>query len=195
MADDLSFSDLIRRVRAGDQQAAADLVRHYEPVVRRAVRFRLGAGLAPVLDSLDVCQSVLASFFVRAASGQYDLDTPEQVLKLLTAMVRHKVAGQVRHHRRARRDHRRAAGEALAAEVPAPGPGPGSQVAARELLQEVQRRLAPEDRLLVDLRNQGLGWAAIAAQVGGTPDGRRVQLARALDRVARELGLDEEGHE
>jgi RNA polymerase sigma-70 factor (ECF subfamily) len=195
MSDDLSFADLIRRVRAGDQQAAADLVRHYEPVVRRAVRFRLGTRLAPVLDSLDVCQSVLASFFVRAASGQYDLDTPEQLLKLLTAMVRHKVAGQVRHHRRVRRDHRRVAGGAEAADVPAPGASPGGQAAARELLGEVQRRLTPEDRLLVELRNQGLDWAAIASRLGGTPDGRRMQLARALDEVARQLGLDEDGHE
>ena len=33
--------------------------------------------LRRVLDSTDICQSVLASFFVRAALGQYDLDTPE----------------------------------------------------------------------------------------------------------------------
>jgi hypothetical protein len=41
----------------------------------------------------------------------------------------------------------------------------------------------------------GQEWPGIAAQVGGTPSGRRKQLNRAIDRVARELGLDEEPHE
>jgi hypothetical protein len=34
MPDDNAFRDLIRPVRAGDQQAAAELVRHYEPVIQ-----------------------------------------------------------------------------------------------------------------------------------------------------------------
>src|SRR5262249_19780647 len=36
-----SFGELIARVRAGDEQAAADLVRRYEPAIRRAARVRL----------------------------------------------------------------------------------------------------------------------------------------------------------
>jgi hypothetical protein len=35
------FRELIRRVRAGDQDAAAELVRQYEPTIRRVVRVRL----------------------------------------------------------------------------------------------------------------------------------------------------------
>jgi hypothetical protein len=45
------------------------------------------------------------------------------------------------------------------------------------------------------LRGQGWEWPDIAAQVGGTPSGRRKQLTRAINRVARELGLDEEEHD
>src|SRR5438270_6266312 len=97
-ADD--FQDLIRRVRAGDEAAAAELVRRYEPAIRRAVRIRLAdTRLARAFDSMDVCQSVLASFFVRAALGQYELDTPDQLLRLLATMVRHKLADQVDRER------------------------------------------------------------------------------------------------
>ncbi len=72
-----AFAELIARIRRGDQQAAVDLVRLYEPVIRRAIRFRLSsAGLRSTLDSMDICQSVLGNFFVRAASGQYQLDQP-----------------------------------------------------------------------------------------------------------------------
>src|SRR5262245_32578317 len=97
MADELPFRELITRVRAGDDRAAADLVARYEPAIRRAVRFRLtDPALRRTCDSMDVCQSVLMSFFVRAASGQYELDTPEQLLRLLTAMARNKLLNQAR---------------------------------------------------------------------------------------------------
>ena len=97
MVEAPTFEELIRRVRAGDQDAAAVLVKRYEPAIRRAVRFRLAdARLGTLLDSMDICQSVLASFFVRAATGQYELETPEQLLKLLTAMARNKLTTQAR---------------------------------------------------------------------------------------------------
>src|SRR3954451_3991768 len=99
-----TFEELIRRVRGGDQDAAAALVRRYEPAIRRAVRFRLAdARLGGMLDSMDICQSVMKSFFVRAASGQYDLETPEKVLGLLAAMARNKLASQARRQGAQRR--------------------------------------------------------------------------------------------
>src|SRR5438093_23624 len=41
MSEDLSFPELVRRVRAGDEDAAAELVRRYEPAIRRSIRLRL----------------------------------------------------------------------------------------------------------------------------------------------------------
>ena len=84
-----SFEGLIARVRAGDEQAAAELVRRYEPAIRRAARVRLvDTRLNRLLDSMDICQSVMASFFVRTALGQFELETPDQLLKLLATMTR-----------------------------------------------------------------------------------------------------------
>ena len=57
MSEANAFRDLIARVRAGDAAAAAELVRLYEPAIRRAVRVRLvDARLERLLDSMDVCQ-------------------------------------------------------------------------------------------------------------------------------------------
>lgn len=197
MSEDASFRDLIVRVRAGDEQAAATLVQRYEPAIRRAARLRLrDERLRRVLDSMDICQSVLASFFLRAATGQYELDTPDQLLRLLATMARHKVADQVDHQRAARRDHRRLeAGSTEDREVVGPEATPSRYVAARELLEETRRRLSPEERHLLDLRQQGLEWGEIAAQVGGSQEALRKKLTRAVDRVAQELGLDEVSHE
>jgi RNA polymerase sigma factor (sigma-70 family) len=186
------FQELIGRVRAGDERAAAELVRQYEPAIRRAVRVRLGdTRLGRVLDSVDVCQSVLGSFFVRAALGQYELNTPDQLLKLLVAMARNKLVDQVRQQRAARRDCRRdAAGVVQERQIAAAGPSPSQQVAAKELLQKFRERLSAEERDLAEQRARGREWADIAAERGDSPEAVRKRLMRAIDRVARALGLE-----
>jgi RNA polymerase sigma-70 factor (ECF subfamily) len=193
MSDEVLFADLIRRVRAGDDQAAAELVRKYEPAVRLAVRMHLDdPRLYRLFDSMDICQSVLASFFVRAAAGHYDLDSPQQLLKLLVTIARKKVAFQARKQRRQRRDHRRQSAQPLEElETAARDPSPSRLVAGQDLLREFRQRLSEEEQRLADLRAQGHDWAAIASELGGTPQARRMQLARAVKRVSRELDLDE----
>src|SRR5438270_13822295 len=108
MTEDVPFAEFLRRIRAGDEQAAAELVRRYESAVRIAVRAHLtDPALYRLFDSMDVCQSVLASFFVRAAAGEYELDNPRQLLGLLAGIARRKVAFQARKHCRPGRDARR----------------------------------------------------------------------------------------
>jgi RNA polymerase sigma-70 factor (ECF subfamily) len=192
MAEAPSFHEQFRRVRAGDQEAAAELVRQYEPLIRRAIRFRLaGARLGGAVESADVCQSVLGSFFVRAAAGQYDLGSPGDLVRLLTTMARNKLISQARRERAARRDRGRTTpADANDDHLIGSGPSPSQTVAAAELLQEVHRRLAPDERRLMELRREGLDWATIAQQVGDTPVLLRKRLSRALDRVTRDLGLE-----
>jgi RNA polymerase sigma-70 factor (ECF subfamily) len=196
-ADDRAFDDLLRRVRAGDQAAAAQLVQEYEPVIRRVVRIQLrDARLRRHLDSLDICQSVLGSFFVRAALGQYDLRTPQELVKLLSRIARHKVADQVKRHQRDCRDHRRvASGSPAERPLAAAQTSPSEQVAYQELLDEFRQRLSQEERQLAEQRALGRGWEEIAADQGGRPEALRKKLTRAVDRISRELGLEERGHE
>jgi RNA polymerase sigma factor (sigma-70 family) len=198
------FQALLARVRAGDGQAAAELVKRYEPAIRRAARVRLlDTRLNRLLDSMDICQSVLASFFVRAALGQYELDTPAQLLKLLATMTRNKLANQVKGHAAIRRDFRRIedrSGGSASDEMSfvggieglaGPGHTPSIEVANRELLDEARRRLSPDELTLLERREQGREWSEIAAELGSSPEAIRKRLARGIDRVAHELGLDQ----
>lgn len=183
------FSDLLRRVRGGDARAAEELVRLYEPIIRVTVRTRLtDPSLKRQFDSVDVCQSVLASFFVRAAAGQYDLREPAQLVALLVRMARNKLAEQARFHSRRRRDARLADGSPL--DVPSPAPSPSEEVLARDLLAALYARLTDDERLLAERRSAGYTWVEIAAELGGTAQARRKQMARAINRVAPEIGLD-----
>jgi RNA polymerase sigma-70 factor (ECF subfamily) len=189
VADEPAFQELMQRVRAGDAAAAEELVRHFEPVLRRMVRVRLvDARLRRLVDASDICQSVLASFFVRAALGQYDLHKPADLLKLLATMARNKIVDKVR-----RRDVGERIPEAALPEQAqfATDASPSQQVALQDLIEEARRRLGPDERRLLELRQQGLEWAAIAAQVGGSPEALRKRFRRAVALVAQQLGLDE----
>jgi DNA-directed RNA polymerase specialized sigma24 family protein len=192
MPEDTPFLDLIRRVRAGDDQASAELVRLYEPAIRIAVRVRLNdPGLRRLFDSMDICQSVLGSFFIRAALGQFELDKPDQLLKLLVTMARNRLTSHARQEQAARRDYRRT--EPVrpgSGEIADPGPSPSDVVAGKELLQIFRGRLSEEENQLAEERALGKSWKEIAAERGGSPDGLRMQLGRAVDRVAQEMRLD-----
>jgi RNA polymerase sigma-70 factor (ECF subfamily) len=197
MSDQEEYAEFLRRIRAGDEQAAAELVKRYEPLIRREVRLQLeDRRLCRVFDSMDVCQSVLASFFVRTAAGQYDLDRPEQLLRLLVSMARNKLASAARRQHRLRRDNRRRVsdGANVLGAIADSTPSPSVLVAGQELLQRFRECLDAEEQRMADLRSEGRPWADIAAQLGGTAQARRMQFARAVDRASKTLGLDGEGH-
>jgi RNA polymerase sigma-70 factor (ECF subfamily) len=191
MYEDADFQEFIRRIRAGDDVAAEELVRHYEPLIRREVRMRIDDDrLNRAFDSLDVSQSVLASFFVRAATGEYDLERPDQLVRLLLTMARNKLASRARQERRQRRDIRRTS------PTPTEGiadsrPSPAQALSHREMLEELRKSLTEEERHIADLRGQGMAWEEVAQQLGGTWQARRMQLARGINRAAQRLGLDE----
>jgi RNA polymerase sigma factor (sigma-70 family) len=192
MMDD-DFADFIRRIRSGDPEAAGELVKRYEPAIRLEVRLRLrDSRLRRLVDSMDIGQSVLASFFIRTAAGQYDLEDPQKLVKLLVSITRNKVAYHARKQRTQSRDQRRVSALDLARNLAGPDQTPSAIVADRELLQKVQERLSPVEKELAKRRGQGQGWAKIAAEMGGTPQACRMQLARALDRIAKELGVEQE---
>jgi RNA polymerase sigma-70 factor (ECF subfamily) len=192
MTETSSFADLLARVRAREEHAAAELVRRYEPAVRLEIRLRLrDRRLRRLFDSLDVCQSVLATFFQRAAEGHYQLEQPDDLVRLLVVIARNKLA---LHVRRALCPTRHPGAWPESDEgawaTAAPGPRPDDLVADRELLDVLRGRLTAEEQRLAELRAQEHCWADIAAAVGGTPQARRKQLARAFERVLRELGLE-----
>src|SRR5580704_16634372 len=106
MVNDLA--ELLARVRQGDEDAARLLVQRYESAIRVAVRTNLSdPRLRRQFDSLDVCQSVLASFFFHLTSGAYDLSVPAQLSALLAKMAQNKVRMRAREQFRQRRDVRR----------------------------------------------------------------------------------------
>lgn len=191
-SDPSDFQQLMNRVRQGDAGAAEQLVSACEPELRVMARVRLtDPRLRREIDSMDICQSILGNFFVRAAAGQFELDSNEQLLRLLSRMVRNKVIDHGRRIQRDRRDVRRQA-TTSADEIPLSDTArkPDSIVANRELLDRTMALLSEEDREIVEQRTAGCGWPEIAEQMNSTADAVRKRFSRALDRAAEHLGMD-----
>ncbi len=180
--DDNQFAELIRRVRARDEEAAAQFMRRYESAIRRVVRIHLrDTRLRRVLDSMDICQSVLATFFVRAALGQYELDSPDQLLHLLASITSHKVTNKANRLLAQKRDLRR---DALLGDqydhMVHPASDPSEQASAKDLLEKIRSRLNDEEPQLAEQRALGRGWRELAEELGGTDVALRKKLTRAL---------------
>jgi DNA-directed RNA polymerase specialized sigma24 family protein len=131
-------------------------------------------------------------FFVRLATAPYELDTPEQVLKLLVTLARNQVINEALHQQAAKRDCRRMHGAgAQEWEALAGGSSPSAHLVADELLEKARQVLSTQEARLLELRKDGWEWADLARRLGGTPEGLRKQLARAVARVKSVLGFVE----
>jgi RNA polymerase sigma-70 factor (ECF subfamily) len=189
-----AFQVLLARVRAGDAEAVALLVRTYEPALRRQVRMQLtDPRLRRLVDTIDVCQSVLGNFFIRMLAGEFDLDSPKQLVGLLATMARNRILNHAREQQAARRDVRRlqANGSRELLEVVDPAASPSKAVSDAELLQQALEGLSPNERALIEQRANGRSWIEISQHEGEAPETLRKRLARAIERVTRLLGLED----
>jgi len=194
MAEQDLFTDFMRRVRAGDELAAEELVRKFEPIVRRELRFNMtDRRMGRTVDSVDICQSVWSSFFLRSAAGQYDLETPNHLVKLLLSMAKNKLVSQARQQHRQKRDVVRTEldGKKIECLSDRHQETPSAIVSGKELLAIMKAQMSPEERQVADLRCQGHSWAEVALRLGGTAQARRMQMDRAADRVAQQIGIGE----
>lgn len=181
--------ELLAQVREGDEEAARLLVERYESAIRVAVRTNLSdPRLRRQFDSLDVCQSVLASFFFHLTSGAYDLSVPAQLSALLAKMAQNKVRMRAREQFRQRRDVRRLSQINIEnAKIRGCQPGPEEPVDDQDLIDRALDMMPPEIRAIADRRMAGALWPEIADAMGGTPDGRRKQFERAVLPIAQSL--------
>jgi len=188
------FRELLGRARGGDQPAAEALIRRYESEIRREVHLRMtDPRLRRLLDSMDICQSVMASFFIRLWAGQYQIEHPTQLLRLLLSMTKHKLVDQARYWTAARRDlHREISRDAAEGNLLTPAACPSDTVEAADLIEKVNSHLSRDEQNLVKLRQDGHDWKEVGRQCELTPDAARMRYNRALDRVMRDLGLEEE---
>ncbi|MEP3479952.1 MAG: sigma-70 family RNA polymerase sigma factor [Fuerstiella sp.] len=189
MLSDEDFAALVEKARAGEQDAATEMVRLYEPEIRRAARLRLtDPEMRRVVDSIDIAQSVFGRFFRTAES--VDVQRPEQLLALLTTMTRNRIIDEHRRQTAQKRGGDNGQSGIALADVGDDTPGPKTATIAKDLAQIARSRLSPDELNLADRRNAGESWDEIARQLNESPEALRKRLDRALARVRDEMDDD-----
>jgi RNA polymerase sigma factor (sigma-70 family) len=188
---DRAFHDLIRQIENRNQQAAAEFLEIYGPHIRRIARVRLTDNvMRRLVDSMDIYQSVMAIFFSRATAGQFNVETPQQLFKLLATMVQNRIIDKARHFQSAHRDMRRNVSiDAKQLDLADSGDTPSMLVGSDEVIGRFRELLTDEERYLLDQRVEGRPWAELAQELSASSDQLRKRLTRATARIAAQLRL------
>jgi RNA polymerase sigma-70 factor (ECF subfamily) len=141
--------------------------------------------LRRLVDSVDICQSILGRFFVGFFAGKYELQSPEQLIALLLRMAKNEVCDQIRKQRTVRRGGREAQESALhSVEALADSDiSPSDQASNAELVEKMFRELSSYERFLAERRMAGFGWAELAAELQTSAEALRKRFTRVMQRI------------
>jgi RNA polymerase sigma-70 factor (ECF subfamily) len=183
-----SFNDVMARLRAGDEEAAARVFCRFRHRLIGLARSRLDSLIRRKTDPEDILQSVFRSFFRRVGDNDWGPEGWDSLWSLLAVMTIRKCSRRAHYFRAARRDARREASAVddkgrLCWETLARDPTPREALVLAETVELLLSALGERDRTIVSLRLQGYQSLEIAAHVGCTQ--RTVQ--RVLERAAKRL--------
>ncbi len=162
-----NFPDLDARLRAGDQDAAAAVVRRFGRRLAALARRRLAPAVRPRLDPEDVVQSAFRTFFRRQARGQFDLDGWDHLWGLLACITARKCARKAGQVLREQAD-----AAALAASLDRL-PTPEEAACLADTIDYLLDGLSDRERQMVALRLHGWSSSEVGEQLGCTE--RKVQ--------------------
>ena len=175
---------LLRRLREGDAAARERLVARYLPRLARWAHGRLPAGARDLSDTQDLVQVTLVR--VLSHLEGFEHGGGGSLLGYLQQALLNVLRNEIRRSRR-RGEHGELPGDLAADDAESPL----AQAAGRESLQRYERALQQlpqrQQELIVMRVELGLDNAEMAAELGGTPDGVRMALRRAVAQLVQVL--------
>ena len=183
--DALATVDLVQRAREGDETAWEVLMRRYRGPLQRFARSRLARQPHRLTDTDDVVQDVTINVFRRL--HRIELRFPGALLAYLRRSVSNRVADE---HRRAVRQGPTAT---LTDNLPDGHQSPLDLTIDRDKVRVYRTALlalCADDRLAIVMRlERGESYDVIAARLGKpTPNAARVAVARAMFKLAKQMG-------
>ncbi len=190
MSADSTFDEFVVRLRAGNDEAAAEVFQRFAGRLLGLARSRLDRALRRKVDPEDVMQSVFRSFFVRHAAGQFEVGSWDNFWTILAVITVRKCSNQARHFLRDRRNVRAEVAPAGGPDESASSweglsrePTPEEAAMLTETLEQVMRKLDDRDQQILTLHLQGKDLRAISQETGYAE--RTVR--RVLDHVRHHL--------
>ncbi len=170
--DSVSFDDLMRRLQAGDQDAAFKIFQDYSRRLAGLARKRLQGAIAAKVEPEDVLQSVFRSFFLRHRDGQFQLSGWDNLWSLLTVITLRKCGKQIDYFYAACRNVGRESPPRQNDEdtftsclAVATDPTPQESASLIETIELILSGLTGRDRQIVELTLQGETPTEIGGQV------------------------------
>ena len=160
-----SDRSLLRRFRAGEQEAATRLYLRYAQRLHGLAIAQTGSDLQTRMDPDDIVQSVFRTFFRRAQEGHYQVPDGEELWKLFLVIGLNKIRDAAAYHRASKRDVSRTT--SLDADQSSIQPVANDMVAENSLrmvIEELLTSLSESQKDIVILRLEGAQVEEIAAQ-------------------------------
>lgn len=176
-----SSVELLRRVRAGEQDALEILLRRYVPALRRWARGRLPRWARDLAETEDLVQDTILKSLQRLDTFEHRHDGA------LQAYLRQAVMNRIRDE--CRRVSRRPIVNEIDERTPDEGVSPLEAAIGSQAVEKYERALLAlkeEDRQAIVARiEMGYSFAEVAVMLDKpSPDAARVAVSRALVRLA-----------
>jgi RNA polymerase sigma-70 factor (ECF subfamily) len=183
---DPSLALVLEKLCSGDAEAAEQIFRAYEPILRSVVRRQLGPDLRAKFDSVDVVQSVWADLLQGFREAGWSFPDAQHLQAFLIKATHNRFIDRARQQRSAFQHEVPAVAAELDRTVASRQPRPSEIVQAEELWEQLLSRCLPVHREMLLLKRQGLSVPEIAARTGWHED----SIRRILRNLASQLALE-----
>jgi RNA polymerase sigma factor (sigma-70 family) len=177
---------LIQLLQVGDDAAAAEVFRTYEPYLRMVVRQRLTPRLRAKFDSVDIVQSVWVDVLDHFRKGDRRFDSPTHLKNFLVRATLNRFIDRIRSNRRAVEIERPMRSDTVGSLPETRNPAPSEVEQAEDLWRKMIALCPPAHRELLRLKRQGLAASEIGERTGLNPGSVRRIIAQLASRMALE---------
>lgn len=161
-----ALDTLLERLTRGEMDAAGEVYRTFEPVLRAIVRRRLSPRLRSKFDSEDVVQSAWADILRGFRDEGWRFTDREHLRAYLASVTHNHLVSSCRRFVARIEQEQPLEGDEQPGLPPSPQPRPSELAQADDLWQLLVGLCPPAHRELLRLRRQGLPLAEIAARTG-----------------------------
>jgi RNA polymerase sigma-70 factor (ECF subfamily) len=179
---------VLEQLCRGDDEAAEQVFRAYEPYLRLVVRRQLSPRLRAKFDSADVVQSIWADVLHGFREAGWRFTSAAHLRAFLVKATRNRFIDRVRRHRRAVEHEQPLRDTDQGTLRPCAEPPPSQVVQAEELWDQLLALCPPAHHELLRLKRQGHSLAEIAARTGL----HESSVRRILYDLARRLAQQQE---
>ena len=174
---------LLAKLSTGDEAAAEQVFRTYEPFLRMVIRRQLSPRLQAKFDSIDVVQSLWADLVEGFRQQRWHFQNAHQLRTFLITAARNRFNDRYRRQRRALDREQPLLVDGSQEPFVSDDPTPSEVVQAGDVWDQLLKFCPPEHRRLLELKRQGASLADLVRDTG-LHEG---SIRRILRNLARKM--------